>query len=177
MARDAILAAARAEFGKRGYEGATLRSIAGAAEVDVALLSYYFGSKSDLFVASLDLPVNPATVLTSILEEGVDGAGARVLRTLLEVWDQPATGAPLIAMMRSVSTQGTMLRGFIEGQLVASLAGAIDAPDADLRAAAFTSQMLGLVLQRYVLGVEPLASASHDEIVALIAPNLQRYLG
>jgi AcrR family transcriptional regulator len=176
-ARAAILDAARSEFGKRGYEGATLRSIAGAARVDVALVSYYFGSKSDLFVASLDLPVNPAEVLPSILGEGLDGAGERVLRVLLTVWDEPATGAPLIAMMRSLSTQGKVLREFIEGRLVESLAAAIDGSDAEMRAAAFTSQVLGLVLERYVLGVEPLASASHDEIVRLIGPTLQRYLG
>lgn len=175
-AREAILDAARWEFGKRGFEGATLRSIAREAGVDVALVSYYFGSKSELFVASLDLPVNPAEVLPSILEEGLDDAGARVLRVLLDVWDQPATGAPLIAMMRSISTQSGLLREFIGGQLVPTIANAIDAPDAELRAAAFTSQMFGLVLERYVLGIEPLASASHDEIVRLIAPTLQRYL-
>jgi AcrR family transcriptional regulator len=174
--REAILAAARSEFGRRGFEGATLRSIAGEAEVDVALVSYYFGSKSELFVASLDLPVNPAELLASILDEGLDGAGERLLGVLLDVWDEPATGTPLIAMMRSVSTQGSLLREFIQHQLVASLADAIEAPDAELRAAAFTSQVLGLVLERYVLGVEPLASASHDEIARLIGPTLQRYL-
>jgi AcrR family transcriptional regulator len=175
-AREAILAAARSEFGRRGFEGATLRSIAGEAEVDVALVAYYFGSKSELFVASLDLPVNPVDLLTSILDEGLDGAGERLLGVLLDVWDEPATGTPLIAMMRSVSTQGSLLHAFIQHQLVASLADVIEAPDAELRAAAFTSQVLGLVLERYVLGVEPLASASHDEIARLIGPTLQRYL-
>jgi AcrR family transcriptional regulator len=175
-AREAILAAARAEFGKRGYESATLRSIARAADVDVALVSYYFGSKSDLFVASLDLPVNPATALTAVLEGGIEGAGERILRTLLTVWDEPLTGAPLVALIRSLSTHGSMLREFIEGRLVSSVAAALDGPDADLRAVVFTSQVLGLTLERYVLGVEPLASASHDEIVTLVAPTLQRYL-
>ena len=175
-AREAILAAARSEFGRRGFEGATLRSIAGEAGVDVALVSYYFGSKSELFVASLDLPVNPAVMLPSVLAEGLDGAAERLLAVLLDVWDEPATGAPLIAMMRSVSTQASVLREFIETQLVATLADAIEGPDADLRAGAFTSQVLGLVLERYVLGVEPLASAGHEEIVRLIGPTLQRYL-
>jgi AcrR family transcriptional regulator len=175
-AREAVLAAARSEFGRRGFEGATLRSIAGEAGVDVALVSYYFGSKSELFVASLDLPVNPAVMLPSVLAEGLDGAAERLLGVLLDVWDEPATGAPLIAMMRSVSTQASVLREFIETQLVATLADAIEGPDADLRAGAFTSQVLGLVLERYVLEVEPLASAGHEEIVRLIGPTLQRYL-
>jgi AcrR family transcriptional regulator len=175
-ARAAILDAARSEFGKRGFDGATLRSIAREAEVDVALVSYYFGSKSELFVASLNLPVNPAVVLPSVLAEGLDGAAARLLGVLLDVWDDPATGAPLIAMMRSVSTQASLLREFIESQLVAAIAEAIEGPDAELRAGAFTSQVFGLVLERYVLGVEPLASARHEEIVRLIGPTLQRYL-
>jgi AcrR family transcriptional regulator len=175
-AREAILVAARSEFGKHGFEGATLRSIAAAADVDVALPPYYFGNKADLFVAALDLPVNPATAVRGILEEGVPGAGERLLRALLAVWDDPATGAPLVAMLRSLSTQAKMLRQFIERQLVAQLAEAIEGPGAELRAAAFTSQVFGLVLERYVLGVEPLASAGHDELVELIAPNLQRYL-
>jgi AcrR family transcriptional regulator len=175
-AREAILAAARAEFGKHGFDATTMRSIAGAAEVDVALVSYYFGTKSDLFLASLELPVTPAAVLASVLEEGVDGAGERLLGVLLDVWDEPQTGAPLIAMMRSLSSQATLMRQFIERQLIATLAKAIDAPDAELRAAAVTTHVFGLLLERYVLEVAPLASASHEEIVALIGPTLQRYL-
>ncbi len=175
-AREAILVAARSEFGKNGFDGATLRSIARVAQVDVALLPYYFGSKADLFIASLKLPVNPADVLTQILAQGVEGAGDRLLRVLLTVWDEPRTGEPLVAMMRSLSTQSKVLRLFIERQLIATLAAAIEGTNSELRAVAFTTQIFGLVLERYVLGVEPLASASHDEIVELIGPGLQRYL-
>lgn len=175
-ARAAILAAARAEFGQHGFEGATLRSIATGAQVDVALVSYYFGSKAELFVAALELPVNPATALGAIFESGIDDAGARMLKTLLTVWDEPATRAPLVALLRSLPTQSEMLRQYFEQQLVSTVAAAIDAPDRELRATAFVSQVLGLVLERYILCVEPLASASHEEIVALIGPTLQRYL-
>jgi AcrR family transcriptional regulator len=176
QSREAILAAARSEFGQHGFEGATLRSIATAAGVDVALAPYYFGNKADLFVAALDLPVNPATAVREIVADGVDGAAERLLRRLLAVWDDPTTGAPLAAMLRSLSTQAKMLRQFIERQLLVTLAEAMEGPGAELRAAAFTSQVFGLVLERYVLGVQPLAAASHDEIVELVAPNLQRYL-
>jgi AcrR family transcriptional regulator len=176
QAREAILAAARSEFGQHGFEGATLRSIATAAGVDVALVPYYFGNKADLFVAALDLPVNPATAVREVVSDGVDGAAERLLRRLLAVWDDPATGAPLAAMLRSLSTQAKMLRQFIERQLLVTLAEAMEGPGAELRAAVFTSQVFGLVLERYVLGVQPLAAASHDEIVELVAPTLQRYL-
>jgi hypothetical protein len=38
------------------------------------------------------------------------------------------------------------------------------------------SQLIGLVMLRYVLAVEPLASAPAEELVAIYAPTLQRYL-
>jgi AcrR family transcriptional regulator len=175
--RALILDAARAEFGQHGFDGATLRSIAAAANVDVALLPYYFGTKAGLFVAALDLPVTPQTVLRDTFADGVEGAGTRVLRTLLKVWDDPSTGAPLVAMFRSLSTQSELLGHLIEDQLVGIVTDAIKGPRKRLRAAAFTSQVLGLVLERYVLRVEPLASAGHEEIVQMIGPALQGYLG
>lgn len=175
-ARAEILAAARSEFGERGFEGSTLRSIATSADVDVALVSYYFKTKAELFIAALDLPVNPATALRGILESGSDGAGTRILAALLQVWDEPTSGAPLAALLRSLPTQTEMARDFIGQQLVLTVADAIDGPDAELRASAFVGQILGLVLERYVIGVEPLASASHEQIVELIGPTLQRYL-
>ena len=175
-ARAEILAAARAEFAERGFEGTTLRAIATSAGVDVALVSYYFKTKAELFIAALELPVNPAAALRGILATGPEGAGTRILSTLLQVWDEPTSGAPLAALLRSLPTQTAMAQDFIGQQLILTVADAIEGPGAELRASAFVGQILGLVLERYVIGVEPLASASHDQIVELIGPTLQRYL-
>jgi hypothetical protein len=38
------------------------------------------------------------------------------------------------------------------------------------------SQVVGLVMVRYVVRLEPLASADPEEVVRLVAPNVQRYL-
>ena len=58
------------------------------------------------------------------------------------------------------------------GPIVATVA-----PDAPaLRGALVASQLIGLALARYVLRLEPLASADHAAVVAAVAPNLQRYL-
>jgi AcrR family transcriptional regulator len=176
QARESILDAARAQFAHHGYGGATLRAIATEAGVDVALVSYYFGSKSGLFVESLRLPVNPATVVDGLLAQGTDGFGERLVTTLLAVWDDPATGGPLVNVLRSASSQADLLREFVERQIVARLAGAIETPDAELRAAAIASQVMGLLFLRYVLRVEPIASAVPAEVVALIGPTLQRYV-
>jgi len=176
QAREAILAAARTRFGADGYDRATLRAIAAAAGVDVALVSYYFGSKSDLFVAALQLPISPAEVLDALLADGTDGLGARLLERLLTVWDEPVSGAPLADVLRSAAGQFDLLRDFLAQQIVPRLAAAIDAPDAELRATAVASQVLGLLLARYVLRAEPLASAPRAEVVALLAPTIQRYV-
>jgi AcrR family transcriptional regulator len=176
QAREAILAAAREQFGEHGFGGATMRAIAGRAGVDPALVSYYFGSKSALFVESLRLPVNPADAIDAVLAEGMDDLGERLVTRLLQVWDEPATGGPLVNVLRAASSEGELLRDFLERHILVRLASAIDAPDAELRAAAVATQVMGLVFVRYVLRVEPLASAAHADVVALIGPTLQRYL-
>jgi AcrR family transcriptional regulator len=175
--REAILAAARTLFASHGYDGTTLRAVAAAAGVDVALSSYYFGSKADLFAAALELPVSPAQALGAVLAQSpsTDDLAERIVRTLLGVWDA-ASGGPLAALLRSAVSQEEMLKAFIEREIVPLLRSAMDGPDVDLRAACAASQVSGLLLLRYVIGVEPLASAGHDEIVAVLAPALQRYI-
>jgi AcrR family transcriptional regulator len=174
--REAILDAARTQFAAQGFEGATMRAIAREAGVDPALVSYYFGSKSGLFVESLRLPVNPAEAIGALLAEGTHDLGARLATRFLQVWDNPATGRPLIGVLRSVSGQPELMREFVERQILPRFAGAIEGPNPELRATAVATQMLGLAFARYVLRVEPLASAQPEAIVDLIAPTLQRYI-
>jgi AcrR family transcriptional regulator len=175
-ARAAILDAARKQFAAHGFEGATMRAIARAAGVDAALVSYYFGSKSGLFVESLRLPVNPADAIDALLADGTADLGVRLVTRFLEVWDNPTSGEPIIRVLRSATSQPELMREFVQRQIVPRLAGAIDGPQAELRATAVASQMLGLALARYVLRIEPLASTPPQEIVGLIGPALQRYI-
>jgi AcrR family transcriptional regulator len=175
-AREAILAAAREEFAAHGFGGATMRAIARAADVDPALVSYYFGSKSGLFVESLRLPVNPTDAIDSLLSDGTDDLGVRLVTRFLEVWDNPVSGEPLISVLRSASSQPELMRDYVQRRIVPLLAGAIGGPQAELRATAVASQMVGLAVARYVLRIEPLASAPQEEVVALIGPTVQRYI-
>ena len=176
QARQAILDAAREQFAAHGFEGATMRAIARAADVDPALVSYYFGSKSGLFVESLRLPVNPADAIDALLADGTDDLGVRLVTRFLEVWDNPVSGEPVVRVLRSATSQPELMREFVQRQIVPRFAGAIEEPHAELRATAVASQMLGLAVARYVLRIEPLASAPPDEIVALIGPTVQRYI-
>jgi AcrR family transcriptional regulator len=179
--RDAILEAARRSFARHGYDGTTMRGVARAAGVDAALPSYWFGSKDELFAAAIELPVSPAQALAGHLAASPDrhDLAEWILRRLLTIWDT-AGGGPLAALLRSSSSQEGLLRAFIERELLPLLRRAVvarDEADAELRATAIVSQLLGLILLRYVLAIEPLASAGHDEVVALVGPSLQRYVG
>ena len=44
------------------------------------------------------------------------------------------------------------------------------------RAALIGSQLVGLAMTRYVLRLEPIASASIDHLAEVVGPTIQRYL-
>ncbi|TDV46230.1 TetR family transcriptional regulator [Actinophytocola oryzae] len=174
--REDILAAARDQFAERGYGGATIRGIAAAAGVNPALVHHFFGSKDQVFVAALNLPFNPSVLVDTLLEGPRDRIGERVLRLFLGLWRRQETRAPFLALLRSVSNSpevAAQMRTFMETAVLSRIAAALELPTLRLTAAA--SQMMGLAMVRYVLAAEPMASATDDEVVALVAPVIQRY--
>jgi AcrR family transcriptional regulator len=176
--RSAILVAARQAFAAKGYAGASVRAIAAAAGVDAALVHHYFGSKDDLFLAALEIPVDPREVLGPALAAGVDGAAERMLRVFLSVWDDPELRLPLLWLVRGVvdaDGQRLMREGFLPVVLApVGVALGIDRPE--LRMPLVASQIFGLIVVRYVLEVEPVASLPAEDVVAIFAPTIQRYL-
>jgi AcrR family transcriptional regulator len=177
--RDAILDAARASFGERGFTETSVRAVAARAGVDSALVHHYFGTKDGLFAAAMELPFDPAAVAPALLEPGLDGLGARLVRFYLSMWDEPATGARIQAILRSALTQeaaAELLREFITTQVLGRIAAGVDAPDGPLRASLAGTQLVGLGLLRYIIRIEPLASIDNETVVAAVAPTIQRYL-
>jgi AcrR family transcriptional regulator len=178
--RDAILAAARERFSEQGYDRVRMRDVAADAGVDVALVNYHFGSKDGLFAAALEMPTPMAALMADVLEQGeIDDFAERFLRRVLEVWDDPQTGGALVALVRSAMSHppaAEQLRAFVQAELLARVAGRLQGPDADARAALFGSQLIGLLLYRHVLHVEPVASMARGELVRRAAPALQRHL-
>jgi AcrR family transcriptional regulator len=178
--REAILAAARAHFTSQGYDRATIRGIASEAGVDPALVYHYFGSKDQLLGAALELHVNLRELVPSILAGGVDGLGERYIRQFLDTWaSDRAAGGALVALIRSSVTNddaARMMREFFTSEGVARIVEALDVPQPRLRAALAASQLIGLAMARYVVGVEPIASADLETLVGCYAPTLQRYL-
>lgn len=178
--RAEILAAARRRFGQQGYAATTIRQVATDAGVDPALVHYFFKTKDGLFAAAvMQLPRYPAEVVAGALEPGIDGAGARLIRGLLEVWDDPTSRTGLLAVIRSATARpeaAQLLREFVTRELQPRIAAATARPDGNLRAVLIGSTVIGVAFERYVLGVEPLASADREEVVAWVGPVIQRYL-
>ncbi|MDX6359313.1 MAG: hypothetical protein QOH37_2367 [Nocardioidaceae bacterium] len=176
--RAAILAAARTSFADKGFGGTTIRAVASAAGVDAALVHHYFGTKDDLFVAALELPVDPRVAIAPALAGGAEGAGERVLRVFVGVWDDPANTPVFVALARTLldpSASHLMRDGFLPVVLQpVGRALGLDRPE--LRMSLVASQVLGIILSRYVLELEPVASMPAETLVASYAPTIQRYL-
>jgi AcrR family transcriptional regulator len=178
LTREAIVAAARSHFSAAGYEGGTVRGIAAEAGVDPSLVMHYFGSKEGVFRAAMDFPVDPAEFIPKLLAPGLDGLGERLARFFLETWDSPA-GSPLLGLIRSVvgsDRAAAMLREFISREVLGRLAEALDLDQPQLRASLAASQLIGLAMLRYVVKLEPLASAPSKQVAMWVAPSIQRYL-
>lgn len=176
--RGQILEAARSSFAQKGYAGTTIRGVAGGAGVDAALVHHYFGAKEDLFLAALQIPVDPRQVVPAVFDDGLEGAGERLLRLFLSVWDDPDVRRPLLAVVRTSLGQdgpAELLQGGLMATIFTPLREKLPGPDADRRAQLAASQLVGLIVARYVLRFEPLASLSTEELVGWVAPTLQRY--
>jgi AcrR family transcriptional regulator len=177
--RGAIVEAARVEFGARGYEGTTLRGVARAAGVDPRLVHHYFESKADLFIAAMDLPARPQDLVPLIIGPGPDGIGERLVRFFFSVWETEVGRQRLPALLGSLLTNpegARMLREFLTEELFGKIAASLPVDRPQLRAALAASQMVGIAMCRYVVLVEPIASADIEDLVPLLAPTLQRYL-
>ena len=110
---------------------------------------------------------------------GPDQLGATVVRTFLEAWEPPETRVRLMAMLRSAMTNEAameMIRELLTRQVFGPITEMLGVPDAQLRATLVGSQFVGLAIMRYIGRLEPLASASIDELVAAVGPTVQRYL-
>ncbi|MBE1495989.1 AcrR family transcriptional regulator [Amycolatopsis lexingtonensis] len=173
-----ILRAARELFGQHGYGGTTVRAIATAAEVDPAMVFYFFGTKQGLFSAVIDMPGTVPPAIESIFTGDLGTMGERIVRTLVENLDK-SDRPPLVMLTRSAPTDAqseALLREFIDREITGRLAALLGTPDAVLRASMVNVQILGLAVARYIVRVEPIASASVDELAITFGPLVQHCL-
>jgi len=177
--RGEILRAARESFAGKGFTGTSMRAVAREAGVDAALVHHYFDSKDELFIESMALPIDPRQVAAVILSGPRDELGRRIVTTFLGVWESPDGQQRMKAVLRSVVTSEDVARMMREGitqMIIGPVSDALGVPDARLRVSLVATQLIGLALTRYLIDLDPVASAPVAELVDRIAPVVQLYL-
>ncbi len=147
--------------------------------MDPALVHHYFADKADLFAATMDIPVRPDRIVADILAGPRDAVGARLARTILTVFDQPAVRTAVLALVRTAlghEFAARMLRQFLLREVLQRIAATLELPEGELRASFAASQVVGLIVARYGIELSPLAEASTEDVVARVGPVLQWYL-
>jgi AcrR family transcriptional regulator len=175
-----IVEVAREHFMRAGYDRATVRGIAAGADVDVAMVYYFFGNKESLFTAAvLDVPEHPLQQLATLLDEGEEHIGPRLVRRFIQIWDAGDTFEPLLAIWQSAAVQPLarkLLRDAVAGPIARRVRVTFEVDNAELRVELVTVHLVGLAFARYRLRIEPIASTSVEDLVAWIGPTVQRYL-
>lgn len=177
--RKQILDAARARFADVGFDRASVRSIAADAGVDPALVHHYFGTKQNLMVAAMELPVDPEVVLSQVRAAPDDGIAAALMQAVIGLWDSP-DGAAVVATFRGVlaGSDPRLIGSFLLGVAMREVRRRVDTPpgSGDTRATLAGSHLMGILVARRILEIEPLASMPLDELITRCAPQIQHYL-
>ncbi|WP_179472223.1 TetR/AcrR family transcriptional regulator [Mycolicibacterium vinylchloridicum] len=177
--RERILANARELFARNGIDKTSIRAIAAAAGVDSALVHHYFGTKEQLFAAAINIPVDPMTILVPLRDTPIEELGLVLPTILLPLWDSEM-GDALIATIRSLvaGSDVSLIRSFLQEVITAEIGPRVDNPPGSgrLRVQFVASQLVGVVMARYIIGLEPFASLPAEQVAATIGPTLQRYL-
>jgi AcrR family transcriptional regulator len=176
---DRIVDVARSSFGEQGYDATSMRSIAIGAGVDPRLVGYYFGSKQALLEACLVPPPGFVEGVAEVTQSALASRGEALVRSLLRAWEDPRSAVVLRSIILIAAQQPLALerlRSIVSSSLIGAVATNLDSEERLLRGGLVATQMLGLAMTRYVWRLEPIASLPEDEVVACVAPTVQRYL-
>ena len=177
--RERILNCARELFARNGIDKTSIRAIAADADVDPALVHHYFGTKTELFAAAIHIPIDPMTVIGALRDVPVDQIGHVLPTILLPLWDSEM-GKGFIATLRSIlaGNDVSLVRSFLQEVIAAEVGARVDDPPGSgrIRVQFVASQLVGVVMARYILELDPFKSLPVDQIAETIGPNLQRYL-
>ncbi|HAN71076.1 MAG TPA: hypothetical protein DCQ36_05735 [Actinobacteria bacterium] len=201
-AANAVLQAARLAFDARGYGSVTMKSVAVAAGVAPDVVRSLYLNKERLFAAAMRLPFDPAGAVPELIAPGLDGMGRRLVRLVLTLMGDEQVRADLTRLLASDPAAGSGTDGvpgspaglaraaadseavrqvraigeYLSTVVIDPAVAAVGVPDARLRATVISSQLMGMATMRYLLRVEPLASASDDDVVRLLGPSIQALL-
>ena len=176
-----ILGAARAVLGARGYANTTIKTVAAAAGVAPGVVRSLYDNKEQLLSAALRVPFDPSGSIPKLITPGLDGMGERLVRVTLQLSGDEQVRKDANNLMQSARASAGVeqLRGltdFLQAALLDRVVEAMGVPDARMRGALITAYLAGVAATRSMLNIEPLASATDEVIVALVAPTIQRLL-
>lgn len=177
--RDRILDNARELFARNGIGNTSIRSIAAAAGVDSALVHHYFGTKEQLFAAAVHIPIDPMRVIGPMREIPVEQLGSALPSLLLPLWDSEMGPAFLATLRSMLAGDGVgLIRSFLQDVISVEIGARVDEPPGSgrIRVQFVASQLVGIVMARYIIELEPFASLTVEQIAETVAPTLQRYL-
>jgi AcrR family transcriptional regulator len=174
-----ILAVARASFAANGKAGTSVRAVARDAGVDSALVYHYYGSKDGLLDACTTPPPEFLESVATAWSAPRAELGATLVRNLLRFWND-TTFAPVLRAVLLIAAHdeatNAKLRSVIESALMGPGLSHLCEAERTTRASLVGSQLMGLAFMRYVWKLEPICSMTDAEVVANIAPNVQRYI-
>ncbi|HEX9178600.1 MAG TPA: TetR family transcriptional regulator [Mycobacterium sp.] len=177
--RERILVSARELFARNGIDKTSIRAVAAAAGVDPALVHHYYGTKQQLFAAAIHVQIDPMQVIGPLLETPVEEIGYTLPKLLLPLWDSEM-GKGFIATIRSLlaGSEVSLIRSFLQEVIAAEIGPRVDNPPGSgrIRIQFVASQLVGVVMARYILELDPFKSLPVDQIAETIGPALQRYL-
>lgn len=141
-------------------------------------MHHYYGTKQQLFAAAIEAPVNPMDVIRPLRETPIEELGHKLPSVLVPLWDSEA-GQGFIATLRSLlaGSDVVLIRSFLQEVIATEIGPRVDNPPGSgrIRVQFVASQLVGIVVARYILELEPIRSLSAEQIADTIAPNLQRY--
>ncbi len=177
--REAIEDAARQQFGALGYRRTTLRGVARLAGVDPRLVLHYFGSKRQLFIESVRLPVDPDALFEHLFAGGPETVGERAAVALLAIMEEPATQGAMVGLIRAAASEpegAQLIREILTDRILMPLAQRVGGENPELRASLMATQFVGLAMGRHIVQIRPLTTASRQQLVRAIAPVFDHYL-
>ncbi|SPL88318.1 Transcriptional regulator, TetR family [[Actinomadura] parvosata subsp. kistnae] len=177
--RDEIISAAAAAFTANGYEAVSVRKVAADAGVDPALVRRFYGSKEQLFTAVVTSVFQPEQAVTMLLDGPRGGLGEHLAAYVLDLLGDVRQPGPLLGLIRSAATSdhaAALIRQFLANDMLGKLTQQLGVDQPELRAALAAGHLVGIAIARYAVRVDALVAAEPDELIAWIAPALQRYL-
>lgn len=177
--RELIAETARTQFATLGYDRTSMRQVALKAKVDPALVKHFYGTKLDLFLAVVELPINPVVVIDYVVSGDPESIGLRLATVLLDVLDDEVRRRPMVGMIRAATSEpeaARLIRDFLTQNILVPIAERLEVDDAEYRAGLVMSQIAGVTLARYIVGIQPLATQPRERLAADLGVTLQRYL-